>query len=69
MKIGTNITIGIAFLAELASFLSPCVLPLVPGYLSLISGVSVDRLKQQRDDRSSVRWVILNSVALTPGCR
>ena len=40
---GTNITIGIAFLAGLASFLSPCVLPLVPGYLSLISGVSVDR--------------------------
>ncbi len=64
---GTNITIGIAFLAGLASFLSPCVLPLVPGYLSLISGVSVDRLKQQRDDRSSVRWVILNSVAFNAG--
>jgi cytochrome c-type biogenesis protein len=67
MKMGTNITIGIAFLAGLASFLSPCVLPLVPGYLSLISGVSVDRLKQQRDDRSSVRWVILNSVAFNAG--
>ena len=64
---GTNITIGIAFLAGLASFLSPCVLPLVPGYLSLISGVSVDRLKQQRDDRSSVRWVILNSFAFNAG--
>ena len=64
---GTNITIGIAFLAGLASFLSPCVLPLVPGYLSLISGVSVDRLKQQTDDRSSMRWVILNSVAFNAG--
>ena len=65
---GTNITIGIAFLAGLASFLSPCVLPLVPGYLSLISGVSVDRLKRQTDDRSSVRrWVILNSVAFNAG--
>jgi len=65
---GTNITIGIAFLAGLASFLSPCVLPLVPGYLSLISGVSVDRLKWQTDDRSSVRrWVILNSVAFNAG--
>jgi thiol-disulfide isomerase/thioredoxin len=41
----TNITIGIAFLAGLASFLSPCVLPLVPGYLSLISGVTIDRLR------------------------
>jgi cytochrome c-type biogenesis protein len=67
MKMGTNITIGIAFLAGLASFLSPCVLPLVPGYLSLISGVSVDRLKQQTADRSSVRWVILNSVAFNAG--
>src|SRR6267154_799266 len=34
-----------AFLAGLMSFLSPCVLPLVPGYVSLISGASVDELK------------------------
>src|SRR5258708_10994842 len=34
-----------AFLAGLVSFLSPCVLPLVPGYVSLISGASVDELK------------------------
>jgi cytochrome c-type biogenesis protein len=31
-----------AFIAGLISFLSPCVLPLVPGYVSLISGASVD---------------------------
>ena len=64
----TNITIGIAFLAGLASFLSPCVLPLVPGYLSLISGVTIDRLKRQTDDHSSVRgWVIANSLAFNAG--
>jgi cytochrome c-type biogenesis protein len=34
-----------AFLAGLVSFLSPCVLPLVPGYVSLISGVSAEELK------------------------
>jgi cytochrome c-type biogenesis protein len=34
-----------AFLAGLLSFLSPCVLPLVPGYVSLISGASVDELQ------------------------
>ena len=34
-----------AFLAGIVSFLSPCVLPLVPGYVSLISGVSIDELK------------------------
>jgi cytochrome c-type biogenesis protein len=64
----TNITIGIAFLAGLASFLSPCVLPLVPGYLSLISGVTIDRLKRQTDEHSSVRgWVIANSLAFNAG--
>lgn len=34
-----------AFVAGLMSFLSPCVLPLVPGYVSLISGNTVDELK------------------------
>ncbi len=34
-----------AFAAGLISFLSPCVLPLVPGYISMISGASVDELK------------------------
>jgi cytochrome c-type biogenesis protein len=64
----TNITITVAFLAGLASFLSPCVLPLVPGYISLISGVSIDRLKRQPHERSSVRrWVILNSLAFNTG--
>lgn len=35
---------GFAFLAGLISFLSPCVVPLIPGYLSYVSGVSVDNL-------------------------
>ncbi len=38
--------IGIAFLGGVFSFLSPCVLPLVPGYISLMSGVSIEKLKQ-----------------------
>ena len=38
-----------AFLAGLLSFLSPCVLPLVPGYVSLISGASVDELQADSD--------------------
>src|SRR5215470_17309344 len=37
----TQITLGIAFLAGLASFLSPCVLPLVPIYLAQLVGPSV----------------------------
>src|SRR5712671_2689614 len=63
----SNITlfkIGISFLAGILSFLSPCVLPLVPGYISLISGVSVDRLKEGVNSR---RAVILNSLAFNAG--
>ncbi|MEE9553201.1 MAG: cytochrome c biogenesis protein CcdA [candidate division Zixibacteria bacterium] len=40
-----DLTVGAALLAGILSFLSPCVLPLVPGYLSFISGVSMDELK------------------------
>src|SRR5450759_4025845 len=36
--------IGLAFLAGLLSFISPCVLPLLPVYLSFISGVGVESL-------------------------
>ncbi|MDQ2921196.1 MAG: redoxin domain-containing protein [Acidobacteriota bacterium] len=63
----SNITlfkIGISFLAGIVSFLSPCVLPLVPGYISLISGVSVDQLKEGVNSR---RAVILNSLAFNAG--
>ena len=58
------VRIFIAFIAGIASFLSPCVLPLVPGYISLISGVSVDGLKE---GTSSKRSVILNSLAFNAG--
>jgi cytochrome c-type biogenesis protein len=64
---GSNLTITIAFLAGLASFLSPCVLPLVPGYVSLISGVSIDRLKEDGSRSSARRAVILNSIAFNVG--
>ncbi len=61
-------TILIAFVGGLASFLSPCVLPLVPGYISLISGVSVEHLKGTSDARAMARRaVMLNSLAFNAG--
>ncbi len=39
-------SIPVAFLAGLVSFLAPCVLPLVPGYLSAVSAVDADKLGQ-----------------------
>jgi cytochrome c-type biogenesis protein len=64
---GSNITIGIAFLAGILSFLSPCVLPLVPGYISLMTGVSVDRLKEGGSVASTRGAVIINSLAFNAG--
>ncbi len=61
----TNVGIPTAFLAGLASFLTPCVLPLVPGYVSLISGVGVEELKAQ--EAAVLRRVMLNSIAFVLG--
>jgi cytochrome c-type biogenesis protein len=54
-----------AFLAGLVSFLSPCVLPLVPGYVSLISGAGVEQLKTH--ESQLLRKVMLNSIAFILG--
>jgi cytochrome c-type biogenesis protein len=54
-----------AFLAGLVSFLSPCVLPLVPGYVSLISGASVEEL--QNKDRKLLNTVLLHSLMFILG--
>jgi len=43
-----NTTLSIAFLAGLISFLSPCVLPLIPGYISYISGTSFNKLLKKK---------------------
>ncbi|HYL15477.1 MAG TPA: cytochrome c biogenesis protein CcdA [Terriglobales bacterium] len=54
-----------AFLAGLISFLSPCVLPLVPGYVSLISGTGVEELKSQ--EARVLPKLMLNSAAFIFG--
>jgi cytochrome c-type biogenesis protein len=66
---GVNVFVAlIAFLGGLASFLSPCVLPLVPGYISLISGVSIDHLKGEGGSQLNARRaVVANSLAFNAG--
>src|ERR1700680_1013607 len=58
----TDVSLLGAFPAGLVSFLSPCVLPLVPGYISMLSGVGVEQLRQGQQPRglfaSSVSFVI-----------
>lgn len=45
---GSQVPIVAAFVAGIVSFLSPCVLPLVPGYISMLSGLGVEELERGR---------------------
>src|SRR5277367_474215 len=49
-----GISIFGAFVAGLVSFLSPCVLPLVPGYISMLSGIGVEQLKEGKAPRGGL---------------
>ena len=55
-------TLFIAFLAGLISFLSPCVLPLIPGYISYISGMSFNKLVKEEKN-----LVLLKTIFFTLG--
>jgi cytochrome c-type biogenesis protein len=48
---GVNTTVFAAFAVGFVSFISPCVLPLVPGYLSAVSGVSVAEMRERPQRR------------------
>ena len=61
-----QLSIPIAFLAGVVSFLSPCVLPLIPGYISMLSGVSMEELKGS-GDAALVQRIIRNSFAFVIG--
>ena len=60
-----TITFPAAFAAGLLSFLSPCVLPLIPAYFSFITGLSVDELTA--DNSEIRRKVILSTLAYVAG--
>jgi cytochrome c-type biogenesis protein len=61
-----NITLISAFVAGLVSFISPCVLPLVPAYISFISGVSLEQLRQTQS-QTARRNVILTAIIFIAG--
>jgi cytochrome c-type biogenesis protein len=55
--------VPVAFFAGLVSFLAPCVLPLVPGYLSAVSAVDADKLGRP----GTARRVVLSSLPFVVG--
>ena len=50
----SDVSLAGAFLAGLVSFLSPCVLPLVPGYISMLSGIGMEQLRKGELPRSGL---------------
>jgi cytochrome c-type biogenesis protein len=59
----TDVSLAAAFLAGLVSFLSPCVLPLVPGYISMLSGVGMEQLRKGEVPSSSLLSSSLSFIA------
>ncbi len=62
-----NITMIAAFVAGILSFLSPCVLPLIPGYISFISGASMQQLTTGEEIRKVRSKVLLSSLFFVLG--
>ena len=60
-----NVTLVAAFVAGFLSFISPCVLPLIPGYISFISGASLDDMRSGHG--AARRQVLLSSLAFVLG--
>ncbi len=64
-----NVSVWAAFLAGIIAFLSPCVLPIIPGYIAYISGVSVSSTEERKFDPkvvySAIAFVIGFSIVFT----
>lgn len=64
LKIFQNAPYCIGFLAGILTFLSPCILPLIPAYLSYISGISLEELKHSNGLDRRQRFKILRSAVI-----
>ena len=62
-----EVTLLAAFAAGFLSFISPCVLPLIPGYISFISGMTLEQMQGAGATQASRRQVLLASVAFVLG--
>jgi cytochrome c-type biogenesis protein len=62
-----DVTLLAAFAAGFLSFVSPCVLPLIPGYISFVSGVSVEEMRGDAAPATSRLQVFLTSLAFVIG--
>ena len=62
-----DVSLGGALLAGILSFVSPCVLPIVPPYLAWLAGISFDELKAGRPDLAQRSRVVLPAILFVLG--
>ncbi|MBN1223359.1 MAG: sulfite exporter TauE/SafE family protein [Candidatus Aminicenantes bacterium] len=62
-----NVSLLVALTAGLISFLSPCVLPLIPSYMAFITGISLEELSVQENVKKVRKTVIWNSLFFISG--
>lgn len=62
-----NITFFTALTAGILSFLSPCILPIIPGYISLITGLTSKQLIENKDKKNIRGITIINSIFFITG--
>jgi len=62
-----NVSIPAALLAGLVSFLSPCVLPLVPPYLIYLTGATIEHVANEETESSSRRAVMISALLFVAG--
>jgi cytochrome c-type biogenesis protein len=65
--LSNNVTLIAAFAAGFLSFISPCVLPLIPGYVSFVSGVSLEDMRGDAAVSSARRHVLITSLFFVLG--
>lgn len=56
-----------AFTAGVFSFISPCVLPLIPAYISFVSGISIEELQAGKDRKSQLVKVLVSTIVFVIG--
>jgi len=65
-----EITLAVAVLAGLASFVAPCILPMIPAFLAYISGTTLSELNQKNGSNTVIinrTNIVLNSVFFVIG--
>lgn len=62
-----DINLPLVFFAGMISFLTPCVLPLVPAYLSFLAGTTLDELQERQPDRIVIRRALATACLFVLG--